>query len=78
MAYTKGLTIGPVHSILQNVVYALPARNVRVLAGAAVEVSLDGTNFTALTGSALTTGVETSAAFVRCTTGNTSIILKAT
>jgi hypothetical protein len=77
MAPLKVLTIGPVHTITQNIAYALPARNVRIQSGAAVQVSLDSTTgFTAL--SASTTGVETSMPFVKCTTANTTIICKAT
>ena len=74
---TQALTIGPVHNLLQNVIYALPARNVRVQSTTAVEVSLSTTTtaFAVLANS--TTGAETSAAFVRCTTGATTIICKA-
>jgi len=75
MAYLTLLTIGPVHDILQNIVYALPARKTRMQADAVVETSLQSTTgFTAVAAS--TTGVETSASFVRCTTANTKISLK--
>lgn len=74
---TQALTIGPVHSLVQNTIYALPARLVRVHSTTAVEVSLSTTTtaFAVLANS--TTGAETSAAFVRCTTANTTIICKA-
>lgn len=73
---TTMLTTGPVHAITQNVVYALPGRTVRVFAAAAVEVSLDGSTFTALTGSNTVSGALTAAPFLRCATGNTTVIIK--
>lgn len=70
------LTIGPIHTLVEDAVYALPARKVMVHASAAVEVSNDSTTgFVALSSS--TTGVETSAAFVRCTTANALVTVKA-
>lgn len=71
------LTIGPIHTLTQNVVYAMPPRNVRVQSNVALEISQDGTNFIALTG-ANTVGVDSSAAFVRSTTGNALVTVKAT
>jgi hypothetical protein len=74
MATTK-LTIGPIHSITQNTVYALPASKVMVHAGAAVEVSnVIDSGFGALTG-ANTVGAETAAAFIRCPGGDTTVRL---
>jgi hypothetical protein len=73
---TTLLTIGPAHAILQNVVYAMPARKVRVHSLAAVEISVDGAAWDALTNSE-TVGAEAASGFLRCTTGNTSVILKA-
>jgi len=61
--------------MIQNTVYALPGILVFLHSSAAVETSIDGTLWTALTGSN-TTGVLTGDAFVRCTTGNCNIILK--
>lgn len=75
MAYTTLISPGPVTDILQNVVYALPGRVVHLKSDAVVEVSLQATTgFTALATS--TTGVETAAVFVRCTTANTKIVVK--
>jgi hypothetical protein len=72
---TEVLRRGVVTAITQNVIYALPASTVYLQAEAAVEVSLQATtNFATLAAS--TTGATTSAAFVRCTTGNTNIIVK--
>lgn len=75
MATTTLLTIGPAIDILQNVVYAMPARKVRVHSLAAVEISVDGTNWDALTGSE-TVGAEAASGFLRCPTGNTTVMLK--
>lgn len=73
---TTLLTIGPVNDIDQNIVYALPTRTVFIQSNDTVETSLDSTTgFTTLASS--TTGVQTSAAFVRCTTANTKISCKA-
>lgn len=77
MAYTELLTIGPAHDILQNVVYAMPVRKVRVHSLAAVEISVDGSAWDALTG-AETVGAEAASGFIRCPSGNTTVILKAT
>jgi len=72
---TTLLTIGPAHDILQNVVYAMPARKVRIHALAAVEISVDGSAWDALT-AADTVGAEAASAFIRCPGGNTTVILK--
>ena len=72
---TYTLSAGPVHSILQNLVYALPPRTVLVTSSVAVETSLDGTVWTALTG-ANTVGANSSAPFLRCPTANATITCK--
>lgn len=73
----KTLTIGPEHTITQNVVYALPARLVFVKSAAAVEVAdTSGGAFSALTG-ANTTGVNCAGGFIRCTTASTIVRCKA-
>ena len=70
------ISAGPVFTMLQNVIYALPGRKVFVYSSAAIEKSnLEATEFEALTG-ADTTGVFTSAHFVRCTGGNCNISVK--
>jgi hypothetical protein len=72
---TQLLSVGYTQAILQNIVYALPSgRVVRVQADAAVEVSnlVAFSPNDALT-NADTVGAETSARFLRCTTGNTSV-----
>lgn len=71
----QSLQVGVLTSITQNVQYALPARKCFVRSAAAVESSLDGSTWAALTG-ANTTGVGTSDIFVRCTTANTLIVAK--
>lgn len=65
---TTAVLIGPVQTLTQNVVYALPARQVRVMSSIAVDISLDGSAWAALANS--TTGADCTAAFVRCTTGS--------
>ena len=69
------LSKGRPHSITQNTEYALPQGTNFVLANAAVEVSLDKTNWSALT-AANTTGVNTSAPFLRCPGGAAIVSIK--
>ena len=76
MAVTQSIPIGMPVVMTQNVVYALPATQVMVQASAAVDVSSDGTTWSALTG-ANTVGANTAAAFIRCTTTNPTVTLKA-
>jgi hypothetical protein len=61
------LSVGVPTSIAQNVVYALPTVLCFLSSSVAIEGSLDGTTWTALTG-ANTTGVYAGVAFVRCPT----------
>lgn len=76
MSITTLLLIGPVQTLAQNVVYALPARKVRVQSDVAVEVSnTTNSGFVTLTG-ANTVGVETSAQFIRSTTGDAVVSVK--
>lgn len=74
---TEALTIGPVHSLVQNQIYALPARRVLLYSDTVVEVSntIGTTGFTTVAAS--TTGVQTSAAFIRCTSGVALVTVKA-
>lgn len=72
---TEFLTIGPIHTLTQNVVYGMPARKVSIISSAILEFSnLIGSGFSALAAS--TTGVETHSLFVRSTTGNATVSLK--
>jgi len=73
---TELLTIGPVHNIIQNVVYAMPTRKVRVHSLAVVEISVDSIAWDVLTNSE-TIGAEAASAFIRCPGGNTTLVLKA-
>lgn len=70
------ISIGPPITLLQNVVYALPAKAVLITSSLALEVSLDGTAWVALA-NATTTGAVTGYVFVRCTAGNALITAKA-
>lgn len=76
MAITFSVPLGSPLAIAQNAVLALPPATVQLLALAAVEVSVDGTTWVALTGSATISGVPTGATFVRCTTAGTTIVCK--
>lgn len=71
------LTIGPVHTLVVDVVYALPARRVKVHVQSAtgvVETSNDGTTF--VTPMTQTNGeFETAAAFIRFTTAGGTVKL---
>ena len=76
---TTLLTIGNVQQLVQNIVYALPARLVFIKSDQSLETSNEvGGTFAALTG-ANTTGVNVAAGFVRNTNSTTAnVILKAT
>ena len=70
------LPVGPPTTLVQNTVYALPARLVFVTSTAAVEISVNNSTWGALTG-ANTVGAYTSAAYVRCTTAGPVVVCKA-
>lgn len=69
------LSAGRAHTILQNVTYALPPGVVMVQSLAAIEASLDDSTWAALAG-ANTTGINTAAQYIRCTTGATVVSVK--
>lgn len=75
MAVTYTIGNGYPTTITQNVVYALPPRAGRLHAKAAVEISVNGTDFVAATG-ANTVGLDVAAGWVRCTTANTTVMFK--
>lgn len=71
------LTMGPVHTLTEDEIYALPGRKCMILSDSALEIALlEAGPFTALVG-ANTTGIETVAAFVRCTGSDAVVIVKA-
>lgn len=72
---TTLLSIGYVQTLTQNVAFALPARQVRVMTSLAVDVSLDGAAWANLANA--TTGADCTAAFIRCTAGNGLFIARA-
>ncbi len=74
MALLNMLRIGVVETLLQNVVYSLPARQIKVMTSLAVDVSLDNSTWAALANA--TTGTDCTAVFVRCTTGNALFLCK--
>ena len=71
---TQLISPGPSTLLKAGVTYALPARVCRIQAAAPVTISVDGTTFSALTG-ADTTGVETSAVFIKAA-ADTLIVAK--
>jgi hypothetical protein len=71
----QSIPLGPSTLILQNVVYALPAKLCTILSSAAIDGSTDGSTWSAITG-ANTVGASTAASFIRCTTGNTTVTCK--
>lgn len=72
---TETLSAGRTYAILQNVAMALPPGLNFVQSLVAIQSSIDGSTWAALT-AAETTGVNTAAQFVRCATGNTSVSVK--
>jgi len=68
------LSAGPTYLMIQNQIYALPARPCRVQATAAVEVSQTTATTGFATLASATTGVECFAKFIRNTTGTTTLI----
>lgn len=65
---TEIVSAGPM-TLVQNQVYAMPARAVRVHSSVVLEISFDGTTWDTLTASD-TVGADAGAAFVRSTTAN--------
>jgi len=72
---TTLLTIGPIHTLTEDAIYALPARKVTVISSAVLEVSNDSTTGFASVATT-TTGAELVSSFVRCTTANAVVSLK--
>jgi hypothetical protein len=76
MPIHQTLPIGASYIMLQNVEYALPPKLVYVTTSAAVDVSVNGVAWSALT-NANTVGAYTGAAYIRCTTAQPTIVCKA-
>lgn len=76
MAYISTLSAGLTYPILQNVIYALPPKKIALISDTALEQNVVSgtTGWTALVVANST--VETSAPFVRCTTGNAVVSVK--
>jgi hypothetical protein len=68
------LSAGQSHSILEDVVYALPPSSCFIHSSVALELSVNGTDYV-LT-AATTTGLQVSAMFVRCTTAAAVVSVK--
>lgn len=71
---TPSLFIGPAQTITQNIANALPARQVRIVSTVALEVSVDGSSWSALANS--TTGTDVTGVFVRCTTASPLVVCR--
>jgi hypothetical protein len=71
---TTLLTTGVSNSIAQTTSYALPAIVVHLQSTVAVELSPDGSTWALVTAS--TTGVQTAAVAVRCTTAPAIVTIK--
>lgn len=68
------LLIGPANALVQNTVYALPARQVNLMSSAVIQTSLDNLTFADVAAS--TTGTAVTALFVKCTTGAAICVVK--
>ena len=73
---TEVISVGPPITLVQNQVYAMPGRVVRVHALAVLEISPDGLTFDTLTASD-TVGTEVASGFIRSTSASNVITLKA-
>jgi fructose-1,6-bisphosphatase/inositol monophosphatase family enzyme len=63
------------NQILQNIVYAVPQRIVRIKSSVAIEYApLFAGTFAALTGADTLAGVEVCGGFIRCTTAGAEVI----
>lgn len=71
------ITAGTPLTMVQNRVYALPARRNILLSSAAIEGSFsESSGFTALTNANVSPGIETALPFIRSTTAGTTISVK--
>ena len=71
----QALTIGPIHTIAQNVSWAMPARRCVIRSSAAIESSMDESTWAAVT---LTNNqAEVSAPFVRTTAASAIVRVSA-
>lgn len=73
---TMLLSAGVTNALTQNVIYALPTPACFILAANACELSPTSATTGFVLVAATTTGMQTGAAFIRCTTGATVISVK--
>jgi hypothetical protein len=71
----EALTIGPAHTLVEDVIYALPTPKVTIHSDTALEVDVDITFSSSQTVNANTPTVV-AGGFVRCTTGDATVFLK--
>lgn len=72
--YIPSLLIGPAATLTQNIVYALPARQVRLQSTRVLQTSVDGSTYTDVAGT--TTGADVTAVFTKCTTGSAVVVCR--
>jgi len=73
---TQSLPVGMAVTVLQNVIYALPSKQVRIAATRLMQVSIDGVTFANVVGSD-TTGADITGVFTRCVAGDAIVVCKA-
>ena len=71
--YTITLSPGYTHTLVQDVIYALPVTICNILAANLCQISPVTTTTAFFDVTATTTGLQTGAAFIRCTGGNTTV-----
>jgi hypothetical protein len=76
MAAFPQIQVGVATNILQNVVYAMPARACVVSSSVVLEISMDGTTFVAMLVSAVGSSPLVAAPFIRCPSANAIVIAK--
>jgi len=73
---TQSIQVGVPTTITQNVVYATPARACVVTSSAALEISMDGSTFVAMSVSATNAAPLVAAPFIRCTTASPIVVCR--
>ena len=72
--YTQSLLIGPAATLTQNIVYALPARQINIMSTRVLQISVDGSSYADV--AATTTGTAVTGVFTKCTTGSAVVVCR--
>lgn len=72
---TEQILVGPATNIVQNQVYALPAKLVSITSTRVMQVSVDNSTFSDVT--ATTSGTTVTGIYTKCTTGAAVLVAKA-